>query len=253
MGPLVDGVDHVYVPMAEAATGFGMLTEELGLPVLWPFSSFGSFSSGGVSVGSVKLEIIDSNAVTPWSEAHRPPRIQGIAFRPSRPVDQVYLTELDQRGIGHSEPAHFERDGRPAWTNVYLTDLVSESAGAFVCDYHLPGPKDIARRRQALADCGGGRLGILDAVELVVVTRDVTAARDRWQALFDPLQPVPPMRWRPAVGPAVTLSEGDEERVGHLLLAVRSPAEAHEVWRTASPALRQLPLRLTAGRSSTHP
>ena len=29
MGPLVDGVDHVYIPMADAAAGFAVLTDEL--------------------------------------------------------------------------------------------------------------------------------------------------------------------------------------------------------------------------------
>jgi hypothetical protein len=252
MGPLVDGVDHVYVPMTDASAAFAVLTEHLRLPVLWPFTSFGSFSSGGVSVGSIKLEIIDANPEIPWSRAHHPPRIQGIAFRPSGPVDDAYLADVEARRIPHSAPAQFEREGRPAWTNVYFPDFVSDTAGAFVCDYHSPEPKDIARRQRVLADCGGGRLGVLDAVELVIITRDITAARQRWQRLFDPLDSVPPLTWRPSVGPAITVTEGDEERVGDLLLAVRSPQEAHHVWRAAAaPGLGQFPLRLTATHPST--
>ena len=247
MGPMVDGVDHLYIPMEDASDAFAMLTEKLELPVLWPFTSFGSFSSGGVSVGNIKLELLDANPLTPWSEAHEPPRIQGIAFRPARPVDDDYLAELDQRAIPHSDPEEFERDGRPGWTNVYLADLVSDSAGGFVCDYHLPEAKDLARRRRVLHDCGGGRLGVLDAVELVVVTRDPDAARGRWQRLFDPLPPGPPLTWRPAVGPAVRVAEGDDERVGDLVLAVRSPEEARRVWLAAPSTLRRLPLRFTAG------
>jgi hypothetical protein len=56
MRSLVDGVDHVFVPMSDASAAFAVLTERLKLPVLWPFTSFGAFSSGGVSVGSIKLE-----------------------------------------------------------------------------------------------------------------------------------------------------------------------------------------------------
>lgn len=245
MGPLVEGVDHVYVPMTDAGAAFTVLTEHLELPVLWPFTSFGSFSSGGVSVGSIKLELIDANPVSPWSLAHHPPRIQGVAFRPARPVDATYLAELQERGLACSEPEHFERDGRPAWTNVYLTDMLSDTSGAFVCDYHLPGPKDLGLRQRVLEECDGGRLGIVDVVELVILTRDAAAARDRWQRLLDPLQPVPPLSWHPGVGPAITVREGDEERVGHLVLAVRSPARAEEVWGAADPVLRQLPLRFT--------
>lgn len=248
MRPLVEGIDHVYVPMTDATAAFAVLTEDLGLPVLWPFTSFGSFSSGGVSVGSIKLEVIDDNPDAPWSRAHQPPRIQGIALRPEGPVDEGYLAELEARGLPHSAPSHFERDGRPAWTNVYFQDLVGEEAGAFVCDYHLPEPKDLVRRRRALQDCGGGRLGIVDAVELVIETRDTDAARRRWQRLFDPLQPHEPLSWQLPVGPAVTLARGEGERVGELVLAVTSPPEAAEVWRTLTSPLQQLPLRFTAAR-----
>ena len=68
-GSLVDGVDHVYVPMADASAAFAVLADQLALPVLWPFTSFGTFSSGGVSVGSIKLEVIEPGATAPWSTA----------------------------------------------------------------------------------------------------------------------------------------------------------------------------------------
>ncbi|EWT04352.1 hypothetical protein N864_14175, partial [Intrasporangium chromatireducens Q5-1] len=176
MEPLVDGIDHVYVPMTEASAAFDVLSTGLGLPILWPMTSFGSFSSGGVSLGSIKLEIIESNAVTPWCAAHHPPRIQGIALRPSSPVDDGYLTGLDERRILHSDPETFERDGRPGWTNVYLVDLVGPDAGAFLCDYHLPESKDLDHRRRVLAERAGGRLGVLDAAELLIASRDPEAA-----------------------------------------------------------------------------
>lgn len=248
MDSLVDGVDHVYVPTADASTAFGMLAEQLSLPVLWPMTSFGTFSSGGVSVGSIKLEIIETNAVTPWSSAQDPPQIQGIAFRPSRPVDDAYLAEVDARSIPHTAPSLFERGGKPAWTNVYFSDFISPMAGAFVCDYHLPEPRDLMRRRRVLADCEGGRLGVLDAVELVISTRDMRAARGRWQRLLDPLEPAQPLSWHPAIGPAITLVEGDDERVAHLVLAVRSVRAAEQVWgEVAEDTLSRFPLRFVAG------
>lgn len=246
MGALVEGVDHVYIPMVDASDAFTALTEHLGLPELWPFTSFGSFSSGGVSVGSIKLELIDANAVTPWSRAHQPPRIQGIAFRPHGPVDDAYLAEVAAHAIPHSAPSHYERDGEPAWTNVYFPDFVSDTAGAFVCDYHRPEPKDVGVRRRVLADCNGGRLGVLDAVELTITTADVPAAQQRWQRLLGPADSLSPLTWRPKVGPAITLTAGDEERVGDLVLSVRSPDVAHHVWRAAAAsAVGQLPLRFT--------
>ena len=74
MRSLVDGADHVYVPMADAPAAFAVLAEQLELPVLWPFTSFGMFSSGGGGGGEIKLEIIESNSTAPWSVAAEPPR-----------------------------------------------------------------------------------------------------------------------------------------------------------------------------------
>jgi hypothetical protein len=99
-----------------------------------------------------------------------------------------------------------------------------------------------------LDECGGGRLGVLDAVELVISTRDTRAARDRWQRLFDPLEPAQPLTWRLPIGPPVTLVEGDDVRVDHLALAVRSAEAAHRVWRElAEVTLDRFPLRFVAG------
>jgi hypothetical protein len=137
MRPLVDGVDHVYIPMTDAPDGFAVLTE-LGLPVMWPFTYFGDFASGGVSVGSIKLEVIGANGTAPWCTAHDPPRIQGIAFRPSFSVDDTYLAAVDARSIPRTPPERHPDARAPRWTNVYFAGLVSDTAGAFVCDDHDP-------------------------------------------------------------------------------------------------------------------
>lgn len=243
MERLVDGVDHVYVPMTEASAAFDVLTSGLGLPTLWPMTSFGSFSSGGVSLGSIKLEIIESNAVTPWCAAHHPPRIQGIALRPHASVDDGYLTELDERRILHSDPETFERDGRPGWTNVYLVDLVGPDAGAFVCDYHLPESKDLDHRRRVLAERAGGRLGVFDAVELVIASHDPAAAARRWQRLLRP-SGASDLAWRLPVGPVIRLVPGEDDRVEQLTLSVRDADVAARIWaEAAKPTLAGLPVR----------
>jgi len=87
---------------------------------------------------------------------------------------------VDARCIPRTEPSQFKRDGKPAWTNLYFWDLISAAAGAFVCDYHLPEPRDLTKRRRVLEKRGGGRLGVLDAFDLSC-TRDTRAARGRWQ------------------------------------------------------------------------
>ena len=242
--PVVDGVDHVYIPMTDAQDAFAILTDDLGLPAMWPFTSFGDFASGGVSLGSIKLEIIEANATAPWCLAQDPPQIQGVAFRPSSTIDDAYLAELDARSIPRTPPQHYPDRDAPRWTNVYFQDLVSDLAGAFVCDYHVPEPRDIDLRRRVLAECAGGRLGVLDASQLVIGTRDVDAASTRWQRLLDPLQQAQPGTWHPVTGPEITLVPGPEERIHHLTLAVHSAAGARAVWHdVADGPLRGIPLQ----------
>lgn len=54
-------------------------------------------------------------------------------------------------------------------------------------------------------------------------------------------------RFYPAVGPAITLTQGDGERVDHLALAVRSEAVALEQWSEVVPVLGRFPLRFVSG------
>jgi hypothetical protein len=116
-----------------------------------------------------------------------------------------------------------------------------------VCDYHLPESRDLVKRRRLLADRHGGRLGVLDAVELVIATRDTGAAARRWQRLFDPLPPSEPLTWRPSTGPAIRVVQGEDDRVDHLTLAVRSAQDADRVWQdVAHGVLADFPLRLVA-------
>jgi hypothetical protein len=85
---------------------------------------------------------------------------------------------------------------------------------------------------------------VLDAVRLVIATRDVEAACARWQRLLDPLQQAEPATWHPVAGPAITVVPGDEDRVDHLVLAVRSAARTSAVWHDVQTgALHGFPLR----------
>lgn len=218
---------------------------------MWPFTSFGDFASGGVSVGSIKVEVIEANPTAPWCLAQDPPQIQGVAFQPSATVDAAFLAELDARSIPRTPPNRYPDRDAPRWTNVYLRDLVSDMAGAFVCDYHVPQPRDLDLRRRLLAERAGGRLGVLDATQLVIATPDLEAAANRWQRLLDPLRPTEPGAWRPAIGPAIKLVPGDDERVDYLLLTVRSTATARAVWQDVSDgALSGFPLRFVQSERS---
>ena len=46
-------VDHFYAVSPEPRELFEFLNTELQLPEIWPFSDYGSFASGGLSLGNV--------------------------------------------------------------------------------------------------------------------------------------------------------------------------------------------------------
>ena len=76
---IVRKVDHVFVPIAAPEAAFRWLTETLGLPVAWPFTEYGPFASGGVSLGSINLEILRSSEELPFLTAREPARAASIS------------------------------------------------------------------------------------------------------------------------------------------------------------------------------
>ena len=41
MSPVIAKLHHVYVPFDDAQAAFNVFSGELGLPVMWPFDSYG--------------------------------------------------------------------------------------------------------------------------------------------------------------------------------------------------------------------
>jgi hypothetical protein len=250
---LVVGVDHVFVPLADAERAFRFLSADIGLPVAWPYSSYGMFASGAVSLGNANLELLRSGDAAPWFRGEQPARVQGIAFEPVGRADEAFLAALDARGIRHTPAMPFEGDGPERarvvlWTNVMFLDFISDRAGAFACDYQIPGAPDRAERRRALEEVGGGPLGVVGLAEVVVGSADPAAAIRRWERLLGPLRADAAGVWRPAEGSALRVIESAAERVERLVLAVRSPERAASIWaeRGGNAALEGLEVRFTA-------
>jgi hypothetical protein len=147
MAAIVAKVDHVIVPLDAPEPAFRFLTETLGLPVAWPFTHYGAFASGGVVLGGINLEVLQTSEAYPFFTAARPARVQGIVFEPM-PIDAAFLAELDRRGIPHSPPMPFRGSGHGTsgllWTNVYFPDFLDDRAIAFVCEYHVPEARDVS-------------------------------------------------------------------------------------------------------------
>lgn len=52
-------------------------------------------------------------------------------------------------------------DARLLWTNVFSLDFISDDAGVFVYEYHLPEQQDPSRAAAPAERSGGGRLGVV--------------------------------------------------------------------------------------------
>lgn len=214
---LVKKLDHVYVVLDDAEAGADFLRDQLGLPVAWPYANYGGFSSGGMGLGNLNLELI---AAAPGFVAERPSRIIGVSFEPTMPIDDALVAALDEREISHLGPAP-----TPVWTNIGLPDLIGDTT-VFATRYHSPGAADEAARRSALEKVDGGPLAIAGVAELRIGATDVDAARNRWQPLLAPAVPAPGegdgLRWRLGSGPELRIVEHDEDVV--LGLTLRSGA-----------------------------
>ena len=73
-------VDHFYAQSPRAQQLHEFLHGELLLPEVWPFSDYGTFSSGGLSLGNVVFEVIRRAGVD--DSQSEGASFQGIAFEP---------------------------------------------------------------------------------------------------------------------------------------------------------------------------
>jgi len=122
--PIVKRVDHLVVRVHSPEPFFSTLTRQLLLPVAWPVTTNPFYSSGGVHLGNLNLELMQVG------QQSRPAHLYGIAFE-LEPYE-VSLPELEARGIPHTPPAPFfivDDQGWQitAWTNVYLGGLLDDS------------------------------------------------------------------------------------------------------------------------------
>lgn len=194
------------------------MQDVLGLPQAWPFSNYGFFASGGVSLGNLNLEFVEAQGTF---VATKPAQITGLGFEPAIPIDDAYGKRLDERHVDHSSPMP-----GPSWTNMSFTGLGGDLQ-VFATDYHVDDkPKADLARRKPLDDVHGGRLGLTGAGELMIGVPDLKAASQRWEALFDPALPDTAVRWSLGSGPAVRLVQHNRDAVLGLALDVRNPDAA---------------------------
>jgi hypothetical protein len=224
---IVRQVDHILIASSDARELFSLLSGTFQLPVVWPMSDYGSFASGGVAVGNVNLEVLKANSV-PGTRTERA-RFVGFALEPG-PL-QISLAELEARRIRHGAPMPF-RSRQPSgavttlWTTVGLPEVSRDDIEVFLCAYE----HDVsARRLQSTVELrsrNGGPLSVHSLKEIVYGTPDVTRMQEQWQRLLSPVQPSSRGVWAVGGGPAIRVTQADEDGIQEVVLKVTSLQQA---------------------------
>src|SRR5437588_7321053 len=96
----VKQLDHLIVRAEDPSPLFNLLSETFQLPVAWPLRSYPSFTSGGITLGNLYLEIISCGSGRDSSSSDsRNARFAAIAFE-ADPLEES-VKELDRLKIPH--------------------------------------------------------------------------------------------------------------------------------------------------------
>lgn len=213
---LVRQIDHIVIALDEPEMLFRVFSEKLKLPVVWPFASYGAFSSGGVGFGNVNIEVA------------RDERLQaGLARVALEPISlSELLAGLDARGLQHGPPKpYYQKNSSGAdhllWTTVLLTEL-PPAREIFFCRFSFDVDKRRAKIKRELQKSGGGSLGVDSVKELVIGVHDIAAARRDWASLLGPIDATQEPIWQVGSGPAIRLIEANEDQLKVLRVKVKS-------------------------------
>ncbi|MFC1499580.1 hypothetical protein ACFL6T_01005 [Candidatus Zixiibacteriota bacterium] len=224
-------VDHIVAQSTQAQHLYEFLHDELLLPEVWPFTDYGGFASGGLSLGNVVIEIIKWNETN--SRLTDQATFQGIAFEPAGSASST-IEWMDQKSIGHSalDPYAINIDGEELvlW-ETFSIEVPPTISVIFVCDYKdreafVQEPQ--AASSQALLNSGGGPVGILACREIVIAVTDIEGDTNDWIRLLGQARLTSPGLFEFSVGPAVRLVESSDVGIREIVLEVRSLDQARE-------------------------
>lgn len=125
--PALKQLDHVIARTHDAAALHHLFSETLGLPVSWHVNSYASFTSGGISLGNIMLEILsvgEQDEAMDETHAH----FCAIAFECDSIEDSI--NELTGRGLKCSRVVQYIdslSEGEPErhlWSNAFLDGLL---------------------------------------------------------------------------------------------------------------------------------
>ena len=147
---IVRQLDHLVVSVDDPRPLFELLTEKLQLPVAWPMRSYPSFTSGGVTLGNLYLEIISCAPQRDSSGGNSTAaRFAAIAFETASLMESV--RELDGRRIPHGPVTPYEQiEADGSRTRLYANVILGKMLGrgfwidAMIFMGRLPGASAVA-------------------------------------------------------------------------------------------------------------
>jgi hypothetical protein len=222
-GAFIRQVDHIVIDSNTPEVLFHLFSEQLELPLGFPYKSYGTFSSGGVGFGNVILEFIHAQGLHPG--------LAGVAFEPAT-IEEASST-LDARGVKH-DPAKpvYQPDPsggkRLGWTTM---ELGLAADGFFLCKYNLSVEPRRARIRAELDAHSGGPLGVDSVSEVVVGVRDLAAAQNQFRSLLGPPREGETSSWALGAGPAIRLVTDKEDHLKEVRVKVHSLQKARAYLR----------------------
>lgn len=166
----ISKIEHFYTSSPHAEELYTLFTAKFNLPVVWDYQTWGSFSSGGVSLGNVVFEFVkfdsDSNSV-----------FNGIALEPVQSAIDI-LPILKSADISHGQvnPYYYtSKDGtKRGWSTMRLNQLLPDSFSLFICDYKNRETVENGRNKASnqLVNSNGGILGVEYLKEFIIGTEE---------------------------------------------------------------------------------
>lgn len=128
----VKQLDHLIVRADDPQPLFKLLSETLKLPIAWPLRAYPSFTSGGITLGNLYLEILSCAPPKRASSSINSPdgRFAAIAFETDSLAESI--AQLDRRQIPHGPATPYvqiEADGSKTklYANVILGKMLGRS------------------------------------------------------------------------------------------------------------------------------
>jgi hypothetical protein len=228
--PPIRQVDHVIIFAENPNPIVAFLRDTLGLAEAWPISTFGTFRSGGVSLGNLNVEVLQ----VPVGRASNqlPARLGGIAFEPEPLIEAVAALKQGSIPVGQPSsagPYALPPDDSVAWTTAALPSLSSPALTVFLCEYSRLDIRAFrARMVASLSERQHARLGMCGAYELVVGTGGDSSYLAAWARLIEPHHSGQPLMLKFRNGPRVVVDPNLPRGLRRLVISVSSLSRAAE-------------------------